>query len=217
MLAFLPFAAPAQTEPEYRLEVGAAIGTMTYMGDFNSSPLRNSKAAASLVAKYKPNPRMAVALNVSYGRIKGSSQNAGTIYQQQWNNYTFEHGVLDVGVKYELNFWPFGTGQEYRGAKPLTPYIAAGLGVTVGQPDKTELGLNVPLAVGVKYKAAQRVNVVLEWAFHFTGNDRLDGVKDPYGVSSSGMFKNTDCYSLLRLAVTYDMWAKCKTCHNDRE
>ena len=45
----------------------------------------------------------------------------------------------------------------------------------------------------------------------------LDGVKDPYGIKSSGLFKNTDCYSQLRVSLTYDLWAKCKTCHNDRD
>jgi hypothetical protein len=49
------------------------------------------------------------------------------------------------------------------------------------------------------------------------GSDELDGVKDPYGVKSSGLFKNTDCYSHLRLTLSYDIWAKCRTCHNDRE
>jgi site-specific recombinase XerD len=44
-----------------------------------------------------------------------------------------------------------------------------------------------------------------------------DGVKDPYGVKSSGLFKNTDCYSVVQVALTYDIWAKCKTCNNDRD
>jgi hypothetical protein len=52
---------------------------------------------------------------------------------------------------------------------------------------------------------------------HFTTSDRLDGVKDPYGIESSGLFKNTDCYSTLQVTLTYDLWAKCKTCNNDRD
>ena len=52
---------------------------------------------------------------------------------------------------------------------------------------------------------------------HFTLSDKLDGREDPYGIRSSGLFKNADGYSVLQLAVTYDMWAKCKTCHNDRD
>lgn len=215
LLALLPLAASAQNQPEYRLEIGAAAGLMTYIGDLNGNITSGTKPAGSLVARYKPNPRTALALNVSYGRIKGNARSAATFMSTELTNYKFEHGVMDIGLRYEMNFWPFGTGQEYRGAKRLTPYIFAGLGVTICQPDKTELGMNVPIGGGVKYKAADRVNVMAEWAMHITGNDRLDGLKDPYGISSSGLFKNTDCYTLLRVGVTYDMWAKCKTCHKE--
>ena len=51
---------------------------------------------------------------------------------------------------------------------------------------------------------------------HFSGSDKLDGIKDPYDIKSSGLFKNTDCYTTLQVALTYDIWAKCKTCNNDR-
>jgi hypothetical protein len=77
--------------------------------------------------------------------------------------------------------------------------------------------MNVPLGGGVKYKIGDRLNLAVEWTMHFTNSDKLDGVEDPYGIKSSGLFKNTDCYSQLRMTVTYDFWAKCKTCHNDRD
>lgn len=50
---------------------------------------------------------------------------------------------------------------------------------------------------------------------HFTFSDKIDGVNDPYGIKSNGMFKNTDSFSGLSLTVTYDIWKKCKTCNND--
>lgn len=208
--------AHAQVDPEYRLELGAGLGMVNYEGDFNGSILKNPMPMFSAVAKYRFNPRMALAMNVSYGRIKGESKNVNTYYPQ-FRDYQFNHGILDVGMRYEYNFWPYGTGFEYRGARRLTPYIYIGLGLTVGQPDKTEVGLNFPIGGGVKYKMADRMNVALEWTMHFTTNDRLDGVKDPYAIESSGMFKNKDCYSHLRLSLTYDLWAKCKVCHNDRD
>ncbi len=33
--------------------------------------------------------------------------------------------------------------------------------------------------------------------------DELDGQKDPYGIKSSGLFKNTDSYSTLQLTFSY--------------
>jgi hypothetical protein len=208
----------AQTEPEYRLEVGGAVAAVTYLGDFNGSLFKNVQPMGSVLAKYRFDPRQALAFSVGYGQLKGASSNAKTYYPGI-SDYAFKTSLVDVGLRYEYNFWPFGTGEEYRGAKRLTPFIFIGLGATIAKADtadKTDVALNVPLGGGVKYKMADRVNVALEWAIHFTGSDMLDGVKDPYGIQSSGLFKNTDCYSQLRLSVTYDLWAKCKTCHNDR-
>ncbi len=209
--------AKAQTEPEYRLELGGGVGLLTYLGDFNTNLMKNMQPMFSLLAKYKFDPRQALALNVSYGTLKGSAKYEKSYYPNVQEDYSFKNNVLDVGLRYEYNFWPYGTGEEYRGAKRLTPYIYIGLGITACKAGKTEMGVNLPVGAGVKYKAADRVNVALEWTMHFTSNDRLDGIEDPYGIKRSGLFKNTDCYSHLRLSLTYDLWAKCKTCHNDRD
>lgn len=211
-----PGAASAQTDPEYRLEIGGGVGMVSYQGDFNANVLKNLQPMFSALAKYRFDPRRAVALNISYGWLKGkAADDAG--YYPALQDYTFKQGIVDVGLRAEYNFWPYGTGNEYRGAKRLTPYIYIGAGLFVGQPDKTEMGLSVPLGGGVKYKMDNRLNLAVEWTMHFTTNDRMDGVKDAYGIQSSGLFKNTDCFSYLRVSLTYDLWAKCKTCHNDRD
>ena len=218
-LLALTGSAQAQTEPEYRLEIGGAVGAVTYLGDFNSALFKNVQPMGSLLAKYRLDPRRALSFNVGYGQLKGSDRDAKTYYPDTID-YSFKTSLVDVGLRYELNFWPYGTGEEYRGAKRLTPYLFIGLGATIAKADtadKTSVAANMPLGGGVKYKMADRMNLALEWAIHFTGSDTLDGVTDPYGIKSSGLFKNTDCYSHLRLSLTYDLWAKCKTCHNDRD
>ena len=62
---------------------------------------------------------------------------------------------------------------------------------------------------------AERVNVGVEWTMHFSLSDKLDGVADPYGIESSGLFKNTDCYSALLVTLSYSFSAKCRTCNKD--
>ncbi len=218
LLLIWALASKAQTDPEYRLEIGGGIGAVTYLGDFNGNIFKEIQPMGSLLAKYRFTPRMAVAFNASYGQLKGSSRNAGTYYPIE--TYTFKSSLVDMGLRYEYNFWPYGTGQEYRGAKRLTPYIYIGMGLTLAKPNTTnsmETAFNIPLGGGVKYKLGDRLNLGVEWTIHFTTSDLLDGVKDPYGIKSSGLFKNTDCYSQLRVSLTYDLWAKCKTCHNDRD
>ena len=171
----------------------------------------------ALVAKYRSNPRSAWALNIGFGKLKGSSENTSTWYPATSDTtITFNNSLVDVGLRYEYNFWPYGTGREYRGAKPLVPFVAIGLGAGFVKTDeKNIVATNMPIGLGVKYKMAERVNLTLEWMMHFTLSDELDGVKDPYGIKSNGLFKNTDCFSTLQLSITYDIFAKCKTCNSD--
>ena len=209
----------AQEEPEYKMEIGAGVGLVNYLGDYNGSLVKDLQPMGSLIAKYRPNPRMSWALNVSYGTLKGALADAGTWYpDEEQLPVTFSNGLIDACVRFEYNFWAYGTGQEYRGARRVAPFVAVGLGMThASTPSGGTFAANLPIGAGVKYKIGERLNLTAEWVMHFSGSDKLDGVAAPYTISSSGLFKNTDCYSALQVALTYDIWAKCKTCNNDRE
>ena len=240
----------AQDDPEYRMEIGGGLGLMAYEGDFNGNLMKGMQPLAAVVAKYKSNPRMAWTAQLSVGKVKGSSKDVKTWYPYLHDHpVEFSTGLTDLSLRYEYNFWPFGTGKEYLGAKHLTPFFTFGAGLVFsGKPDtkgwmvETDengenatlspsdsypvdgaqwadggvVALQVPVGLGVKCKLKDRLNLTAEWVMHFTGSDKLDGVKDPYGIKSSGLFKNTDCYSTLQVSLTYDIWAKCKTCNNDR-
>lgn len=209
----------AQDDVEYRMEVGAGVGLVSYLGDFNGSVVKNMQPMGSLVWRWVLNPRMALRAKGSYGKLKGSSADVQTYYpDMQAKPYEFNHSLGDLGVTFEYNFWPYGTGRDYRGAKRLTPFIFGGVGGTyVSGGPKDVWTAHVPLGLGVKYKLGDRVNIGLEWAAHFSLSDKLDGVVDPYLVKSSGLFKNTDGYSTLLVTLTYSFQAKCRTCHNDAE
>ena len=218
LFTFLPLSLMAQDQPEYRAEIGGGVGLVNYLGDLSGNLLKNLQPMGSLVARYKMNPRMAFALNVSYGKLKGSSKDEESWYPDtQTELVDFNNSLIDAGLRFEYNFWPYGTGREYRGARPLTPYMALGIGGSFVSGNQSVATVNIPIGVGVKYKVADRLNLGLEYAMHFSLNDRLDGMKDPYGIKSSGLFKNTDCYGTLQLSLTYDLWARCKVCHNDRD
>ena len=210
---------PAQTDEEYRMEIGAGVGLVAYEGDFNGSVLSNMQFGGSVVLRRVLNPYMGLKMSAMYGKLTGGSKDVKTYYPDFVNNpYSFSNTLIDASVTYEYNFWPYGTGRDYRGAKRFTPFIFGGLGTTfVTGGGKNVFTANVPLGLGVKYKIGPRLNLGLEWAVHFSMSDKLDGVKDPYGIESSGLFKNTDCYSALQLTLTYSFMAKCRTCHNADE
>lgn len=209
----------AQDDVEYRMEAGAGAGLVSYQGDFNGSVIKDMQPMGSLVWRWVFNPRMAVRAKGSYGKLKGSSADVQTYYpDMQAKPYRFNRSLGDLGVAFEYNFWPYGTGRDYRGAKRLTPFIFGGVGGTcVSGGTKGVFAANVSLGLGVKYKLGDRVNLGLEWEAHFSLSDKLDGVADPYLVKSSGLFKNTDGYSTLLVTLTYSFQAKCRTCHNDAE
>jgi hypothetical protein len=211
--------AGAQTDDEYTMEIGAAAGAVAYEGDFNGNIFKGMQPTGAIIARYLFDPYMGLRLSAGFGKLKGNSGNNETYFHDyDGKPYEFDNSLVDVSLTYEYNFWPYGTGHDYRGAKRLTPFIFGGIGATyVSGGGNNAFTANVPIGLGVKYKIAERLNAGIEWAMHFSLSDKLDGVKDPYSVKSSGMFKNTDCYSALQVSVTYSFRAKCRTCHNDDE
>ena len=219
LMVLLPAARmSAQDDPQYRMEIGAGVGTVSYEGDFNGNVLKNMQPMFSALWRYNFDPYKDLRLSATYGKLKGSSKDVDTYYPDYaTEEYSFNRNLLDVSLVFEYNFWPYGTGRDYRGAKRLTPYIYGGIGATLasGGGSKSVFTANVPIGLGVKYKLNERMNLGLDWGIHFSLSDELDGVKDPYQVKSSGMFKNTDCYSMLQLTLTYSFKAKCKTCNKE--
>lgn len=217
LLSIASVPANAQTDYEYRMEIGGGVGLMAYEGDFNGSILHNMQPSASLMLRRVINPYMDLRLAASYGKLKGSSKDVKTyLPQYQDTQYDFSTTLVDLSATYEYNFWPYGTGNDYRGAQRLTPFVFAGIGTTYAStPTGNVFTANLPLGLGIKYKVAPRLNLGIEWAIHFSLNDKLDGIADPYGIHSTGMFKNTDCFSALQLTLTYSFMPKCRTCHND--
>ena len=207
----------AQTDDEYLMEIGGGVGFLGYLGDYNNVLTRDLQPMATLLVRHNLNPYMGLRLAASFGKLKGDERDVKTVYPSTGvTPYSFSRTLTDVSLTYEYNFWPYGTGHDYYGAKRLTPFVFLGLGGTYAGGDGSSVfTANVPIGLGLKYKVAQRMNVGMEWAMHFSMSDKLDGRKDPYGITSSGIFKNTDCYSVLQLTLSYSFMPKCTTCNKD--
>lgn len=219
-LLILPFY-QAIAQEEYTWELGGAIGGSFYMGDANSSTLyKNTGVAGGFMARYLLNPRMAIKSNLIAGRISGDTRNFKNMYPN--GEYaTFQRTIFDLGAQFEYNFWGYGIGNTYRGDQRITPYILGGIGFTFApKPAKTVFTANIPVGIGVKYKAAPRINIGCEFTMRFSLSDQLDvtekeglQLKDPYQIKGKG-FKNKDSYSFTVFFITYDLFPKCKECNN---
>ena len=209
--------ASAQQDDEYLMEIGGGVGMVSYQGDFNGKITSGMQPAGAIVWRRLLNPYMGFRVMGMMGKLKGDATRVETYYPDETTRaYSFDRSLTDVSVTYEYNFWPYGTGRDYRGAKRLTPFVFGGIGATyVSGGEKKVFTANVPIGLGIKYKLKERLNVGLEWSMHFSLSDELDGMADPYGIKSSGAFKNTDCYSGLMLTLTYSFKSKCRTCNYD--
>lgn len=209
--------ASAQQDDEYLMEIGGGVGMVSYQGDFNGKITSGMQPAGAIVWRRLLNPYMGFRVTGMMGKLKGDATRVETYYPDETTRaYSFDRSLTDVSVTYEYNFWPYGTGRDYRGAKRLTPFVFGGIGATcLSGGEKKVFTANVPIGLGIKYKLKERLNVGLEWSMHFSLSDELDGMADPYGIKSSGAFKNTDCYSGLMLTLTYSFKSKCRTCNND--
>lgn len=209
--------ASAQQDDEYLMEIGGGVGMVSYQGDFNGKITSGMQPAGAIVWRRLLNPYMGFRVTGMMGKLKGDATRVETYYPDETTRaYSFDRSLTDVSVTYEYNFWPYGTGRDYRGAKRLTPFVFGGIGATyVSGGEKKVFTANVPIGLGIKYKLKERLNVGLEWSMHFSLSDEFDGIADPYGIKSSGAFKNTDCYSGLMLTLTYSFKSKCRTCNND--
>ncbi len=217
-------------EDEYQMEMGAAMGLDFYMGDANKTPFKHSSVMGGFIVRKLFNPRMALKADLTMGHLTGNSKgyfiptNASSMSPAGGTpvSVKFKRNVVDLGAQFEFNFWGFSMSEAYKGNSRITPYALAGAGLTLvtGGGGGTKVALNCPVGIGVKYKLNPRLNLGAEWTFRFTTSDALDVSKEqkqlsqPFAIKSSGL-KNKDCYSYLMFFVTYDMFAKCKTCHNN--
>lgn len=199
------------------MEIGVGVGMVAYEGDLNGNIFANQQPMGAFVGRYNFDPYKDLRLNLAFGKLKGSTDKVETYYPDyQEAPYSFSNTLVDMSLVFEYNFWPYGTGRDYRGAKRLVPFVFGGLGATFVKGDgKNVFTANVPLGIGAKYKVTDRLNIGVDWTIHFSLNDELDGVKDPYLIKSSGAFKNTDCYSMLQLSLTYSFSERCKTCNKE--
>lgn len=211
---------PMKAQEEYLMEIGAGGGTGFYMGDANTVRFyKNCEMAYGFLWAYHFNPRYSVKVDLQQVGISGNTRQASNAFPEG-RNVAFRKSVYDLSGVFEYNFSAYG--YKLRDAKRFTPYIYAGLGMTLGTGEgSTCWGINIPFGVGVKYKIAPRLNIGLDFTMHKLFSDRLDEVKngellldDPYKIKSSWL-KNKDWYSVTFIYISYDFLSKVRRCNSN--
>lgn len=212
-LLALPFGAMAQED--YRFDIGGGIGMTGYLGDANTSNLYQYPSwDVELLFRYIANPRWGFKTNFYTGGLRGDTSKMTNVYPSG-EQYKFTTTFYEIGEMAEFNFFNYGMGERYRKLKRFSPYITAGLSLTLWTVDgHTSAGFTLPFGIGAKFKINRRLNLGLEFLMKKVFTDRLDGaaLEDPYNIKSS-FAKNTDWYSTLTLTLSYEFSKRCAVCH----
>lgn len=213
MLGIAASGAQAQELPPYKFDLGGHIGMTGYLGDANGSSIfKQPGFGAGASFRYIPNYRMAIRGTLSVMGLSGNTADFENVFPDE-AQYKFNSTVYDLTCRYEFNFFPYGIGESYKNLRRWSPYLALGLGVSFASCEgKTSFAPVLPMAVGIKYKLKERLNIGLEFSMTKVFGDKVDQIDDPYKIESS-FLKNTDWYSNIAISLTYEFGKRCVTCH----
>lgn len=214
-ITVLSFSSSVFSQEDYRFDIGTGFGMTGYLGDANTANLwSNPSWDFEMLFRYIGNPRWAFKTNFYVGGLSGNSEKMLNVFPDD-QTYKFTNTFYELGELAEFNFFNYGMGEPYRKLKRFTPYITAGVGITLWTVGSyTGAAFCLPLGIGFKYKWKERWNLGLEFLMKKTFTDRLDGpmLADPLGIKSSFM-KNTDWYSTLTVTISYEFSKRCATCN----
>ncbi|MDE6330621.1 MAG: porin family protein [Muribaculaceae bacterium] len=214
ILAFI-LPRPVLAQEDYRFDIGGGFGMTGYLGDANTSNLyQNPSWDAELLFRYIANPRWGFKTNFYVGGLRGDSSQMTNVFPSD-RTFSFSTTFYEIGEIAEFNFLNYGMGEYYRRLKRFSPYIAAGLSMTLWTVDgHTYAGFTLPFGFGAKFKINRRLNLGLEFLMKKVFADRLDGenLRDPMAIKSS-FAKNTDWYSTLTLTISYEFSKRCAACN----
>lgn len=216
MLVGVSVVSSGQTQQTlYKFDIGGGLGMSGYLGDANtSSLLKHPGFAAEVGSRYLANTRWAFRGTLGLTTLSGNSADMTNVLPNG-AQYSFTATVLDLGIRAEFNFFPYGVGESFKKLHRLTPYLVLGIGACVSTSGgQTSFAPTLPMGMGLKYKLRPRVNLTAEFTMTKAFGDKVDGpnLNDLTGIKTS-FVKNTDWYSRLMLGITYEFGERCTTCH----
>ncbi len=188
-----------RSTPLSRSELGFIFGGMSYMGDLNLVPFKNTQLAGGLIFRYNVHSRMSLRANLLYGNVKGNDAQS-KIDLIKNRNLNFTSAIYELSGGIEFNYFPFEIGHErYKGTayilteigvfhmNPMTKYNGESVALqplgTEGQGTSLSSHKNygltqlcIPIGVGARITLGKWACLNLELGLRKTFTDYLDDV-----------------------------------------
>ena len=179
-------------------EAGLNIGGGNYVGDIGQEYYFNpNKIGFGGVFKRTVNPWYSIRLNLQYFQIDANDLEAESM-GRHIRQLSAKAQLINFSVGFEYNLVPRNPFLKLRSLHRLTPYMFAGVGISnysghlykhkldntngfdhvknkTGSYSYNGAGLNIPMILGVKFKATRRLIFSLEAGAYYFFTDNLDG------------------------------------------
>ena len=215
MFVLLCMVTGAQAEERMlHCELGVDAGCGYYVGDANKHIFQNVREVYGANFRYMFDYRWSLRVKGMAQRIAGyNSDGTGFVVK---SNGMWENRLVNMDVVAEFNFFPFGDVRSDSRIKPITPYIATGIGMSL-HSKYSKMSAYMPFIVGCKWRCAKYCTIHLAWEHDVHFADNLENVKDydnKYNLNGNNLM-NVDVTGNLVLGVAVAFVRSkrvCRTC-----
>lgn len=211
----------------YFMDAGVQGGAAYYVGELAPHVFMSTAETYGAQVRVKVNPRWAF-------QVKGQHQRVVNMIDED-NEYGLQSGsssypMWHVDLVGEYNFFELGLDEYNIHMRSITPYMFAGVGLTIHDLKAKEKSKSVyiPVGLGVKWKFAKRWQLQLSWQhnLYVWNGDGLEGVLDTnrpdlfnnsYAMNGANVMNN-DVTSTLTVGLVFEFGRavnKCVSCEYD--
>lgn len=203
----------------YLLELGMQGGVHYYMGDAQHMIFLHPRETYGAQFRYKFDRRWALQVKGEGSRIAFKYPVAGAGFVPDMSNQRmYTNHMISLDCVGEFNFFRFGDNYNDRRVKPYTPYIFAGVGMSLYDGDKkySSVGAYIPFGIGFKWKFANHCGLQLAWQHNMYFADNLENIDDYNNVEklNGSNFLNCDQTGQLTFGLVFDFVEAKKVCRS---
>ena len=207
-------AAPLSAGAQKDVSIGGLVSASSYVGDFNPGGIMYKPGVyVGGVIHYAITEYYSLRVGLGAGNLRGDPAAydgrlmPNLLHQQP---AAFNQQFFDADARLEVGFLPYEPFEHNPKKFSFAPYFALGVG---GAYSRGAPFLQLPIAVGAKYRIAYRFTLGAEWTFRKTFNDNIDGWENVRSSSAKTLsLTNNDWISYAGVYLTYQLSDK-GCCH----
>lgn len=194
----------------YLCEIGVQAGCGYYVGDATTHIFQNVREAYGAHFRYKFDQRWAI-------QVKGLAHTIKGPYPPEVpTDAKWTVPMVNVDVMGEFNFLRLGLKQYDKRVKTYSPYIFAGIGVSLFGQKFQSVACYIPVGIGFKWKFAPHWGLNIAWQHNIYMSDEIEcmaGLGNTWNMNGSNWL-NCDVTGQLTLGIVFDFARHKKVCRH---